>query len=454
MPDEPTVANGHGGQALAVVEKAAIPAAKGDDFAALGSTAVRHSSGTLAEDYLPGLRGPRGVKAIGDMLDDPIIGGSMMAIDKLLGQVEWVWEPRDDSAEARRWADFAATCAEDMSASWADTLTTIGSFRPYGWAYCAIGYKRRLGEQPDDPSNPDALPSSDYDDGLVGWRRIELRPQESLDRWAFDADGWLRGMWQRQDAKPSVLIPLEQALLFRSLSYTDSPQGRSVLRSAYTPWWDKRRIRELELIGIERDLAGLPMAGVPPRILSSQSTSEDRLKLQAFQQVVTGVRRNAQEGLIWPLEYDENGNKIYTFDLLGTGSRRQIDISEVIARKNAEMAISVLTDWLLLGHEQTGSRAVAGTKVDVFTAALDAWSRSTAGVFNAHGTPRLMAMNGAPKRLAPKLRPANVEKVDIAEFASSISSLLTAGGLTPDATLEDRIRDVLGLPPRQDASAA
>ncbi|MGI6498023.1 MAG: hypothetical protein ACOX0U_04265 [Oscillospiraceae bacterium] len=52
-------------------------------------------------------------------------------------------------------------------------------------------------------------------------------------------------------------------MIFRTKSRKGSPEGRSILRNAYRSWYFKRRIQEIEGIGIERDLAGFPTLTAP-----------------------------------------------------------------------------------------------------------------------------------------------------------------------------------------------
>lgn len=66
-------------------------------------------------------------------------------------------------------------------------------------------------------------------------------------------------------------IPMSKAMLFRTESVKDNPEGRSILRNAYRSWYFKRRIQEIEAIGIERDLAGLPVIHAPERLRWSLS---------------------------------------------------------------------------------------------------------------------------------------------------------------------------------------
>ena len=83
-------------------------------------------------------------------------------------------------------------------------------------------------------------------------------------RWIFDTSGGVQGIVQL--APPyyqNVTLPIEKCLLFRTTTVKGNPEGRSMLRNAYRPWYMKKRIEEFEAIGVERDLAGLPVGKVP-----------------------------------------------------------------------------------------------------------------------------------------------------------------------------------------------
>jgi hypothetical protein len=348
----------------------AAPVLKAEEnsMAEIGSSGLIAYNGVLAEESNPQLQGDKAVATYREMTRDPVVGGALLAIDNLVRRVEWTFEAPEDQDlgdEGQRWVDHCQSCLGDMSMSWDDTVSSIFTMVPYGWSYHNVVLKQRLGEQPDSDG---ALPSSDYDDGLIGWRKISLRAQESRLRWELGPHGEIKGMWQQVFllGQPAVLIPIQNAGLFRTSAHKNNPEGQSVLRSALTPWWAKRRINELEGIGIERDLAGLPVAWVPEEILHPNATPAQKQQAAAFKRMVTNVRRNTMEGTLFPLAYDEHGNKRYDFTLLSSGSRRQIDIDAVIARKNQEIAICLLADFLLLGHEAVGSKALGSSKIDLW----------------------------------------------------------------------------------------
>ncbi len=437
-----------------LVEKAR--AAGGEDFVELGVTGLQHYGGVLAEEFRPVLQGDRAVATYKEMSEeDPTIGGSLLTIDNLVRQVPWAFEPRPGTgAEGQRWADHMQSCLDDMSMSWADTISSIFTQVPYGWSYHNVVLKRREGEQPDRPTDPKAKPSSDYDDGLVGWRGIYPRSQDSKLRWEFDpTTGKTLGMWQQIQGGAAVFIPLERSALFRTSTRKNSPEGVSVLRSAHRPWYFLRRIEEHEGIGIERDLAGLPVGGVPASWLSSKATPEQAQTVRIMKQVLANIRRNANEGLLWPTDYDDKGNERFPLKLMSSGSRRQFDLNAVIMRKRGEMALCLLTDWLLLGHEGVGSRALAEPRVDGFNQALGTWTQGVAGVFDSHLTPRVMRANGVPAKLAPKLRPGKVKQVDVERFATAWSQLVSSGAVTNDEPTENWARGEIGAPPLEGEAA-
>ncbi len=449
-----TSANGSAAVDEEQVEKAR--ATGGNDFVELGGTGLQQYGGVLAEEFRPALQGDRATatwKEMGE--EDPTIGGSLLTVDNLVRQVPWTFEPaRDSGSEGQRWADHCQSCLDDMSMSWPDTVSAVFSMVQYGWSFFNVPLKRRDGEQPYRPDDANAKPNSDFDDGLVGWRGLMERSQDSKLRWEFDAQGKVRGMWQQVQGGAPVLIPIERSALFRTTARKGNPEGRSTLRSAHRPWYFLRRIEEHEGIGIERDLAGLPIAYVPPNMLSSRASVEEKAAVAAIKRMLANVRRNANEGMLFPLEYDADKNKKYVFELVSSGSRRQFDLNTVIMRKRQEMALCLLTDWLLIGHENVGSRSLGETRFDGFAQALAAWTQSVAGVFNAHLTPRLMRANGVSPKLTPRLRAGKVEQVDIERFAGAWSQLISSGAFTNTLETENWARRKVDAPEIDDAEWA
>lgn len=424
--------------------------AEKDDMIELGSSGLRRTSGFVIDDFVTNLQGQKGAKVWREMSDnDPIIGAMMFAIERLILEIGWDVEPYTDSVdtevtpEAEANAQFVEECMADMSESWSTTLQQILSFLIYGFAPCEIVYKRRNGMDQKDGSR-----RSKHNDGKIGWRKVALRAQETVWSWQFDETGSIEGVNQLDPYvhKGVVFIPIEKLLLFRTVSARNNPEGRSILRNAYRPWKFKRTIEEIEAVGIERDLAGLPVAYVPPTMLSSTATPQEVAARNAIQAMIRGIKRNENEGILFPLAYDAQGRETYKLELLSSGGSRQFNTDAIVARYDQRISMVVLADFILLGHENVGSFALGTSKIDLFTTAIQQICNSIAEVFNDHALPRLFKLNGMDTSKLPKIKPQQIAHVDLPMLGDFISKMVQAGAITVDSGLDEYLRELTNLP--------
>ena len=411
------------------------------DFLELGSSGLRRAGGYINEEFLPTLQGVKGFKVYREMSDnDPVVGAMLYAIDKVITRLEWHVEGEDE-----RTAEFVEQCLNDMSDSWDATLQNILSMLTYGWSFHELVYKIRGGQ------TGDARTNSQYKDFRIGWRKWPVRAQETLQEWMIETNGGIQGMIQMDPSGGGLhRIPIDKALLFRTTTSRNNPEGKSLLRNAYRPWFFKRRIEEIEAIGIERDLAGLPMAYVPPEYLSSTATPAQKAVLTAITDIVQNVKRNEQEGIVFPSAYDEQGNRVFDLTLLSATGGRQFDTGGVIQRYDQRIAMSLLSDFLLLGSDRVGSFALGTAKVDLWTLAVDSIAKSIAEVVNQYAIPRLLKLNAMRTDKLPYLTYGQVSSVELTEVADFVSKLASAGVLLPDRELESHLRMLADLPDSED----
>lgn len=413
------------------------------DYREVGATGLKRFSGFIYEEFLPELTGWQGVRVYKEMSsNDATIGAVLFAIKSLTRKCKWFTEPASNKPQDVEAAEFLETCMNDMSQTWTDTIDEIMSMLEYGHCVNEIVYKRRCGES--------FLPSmrSKYVDGRIGWRKLPIRAQDTLYRWQFDDHGAIQGV--EQLAPPhylNVTIPVEKFLLFRTTTLKNDPQGRSILRTAYRSWYMKKEIENIEAIGVERDLAGLPCAWVPPELLSQNATQNSKALLSAIREIVVNVRRNAQEGVIMPLDYDQNGKPRFDFKLLSTGGTRQFDTSAIITRYDQRIAMTAMADFLLLGQDKVGSFALSSTKTNLFSTAIGSFLDIIADVFNRFAIPRLFALNDFQITNYPKIKHGDLGHVDLTELGNFIQRLAAAGmPLFPNGELEKHLLEVAGMP--------
>lgn len=405
-----------------------------------GRIGQKRWEGIFAEEFLPELSGMRGIKVYSEMeKNDDTVGAIMFAIKMLIRQVKWHIEPGGDCAKDREAAEFVESCMDDMQNTWTDTISEILSFLPYGWSFHEIVYKRRNGK------SHNRQTSSKYSDGLIGWQKIPPRAQDTLYRWEYDDKDNLIGMTQQPPPNYGLLtIPISKAMLFRTESAKDNPEGRSILRNAYRSWYFKRRIQEIEAIGIERDLAGLPVLYAKEDIDIWDSDDPDMVKINnALISMVKNIRRNEYEGLVLPSGYKA--------ELLSTGGTRQFDTNAIINRYDAKIAQTVLADFIMLGHEKTGSFALSEDKTELFSVALGAFLDVICETFNNKGIPSLIDLNGSHFDGItdyPQLAHGDVDKRDITKLSTFLKDMVGVGVLIPDEDLEDYVREAANLPER------
>ena len=410
----------------------------------IGQLRYGHSgTGTIFfEEFLQELRGIKGVQAYTEMADnDATIGAILFAIEMLMRNVDFKIEPAGNSAKDKAAAEFVESCMDDMEQTWADTLSEILSFMTYGWSYHEIVYTRRVGKT----SSP--ITNSKYADGLIGWRKLPIRSQDTLYGWEYkDGTDDLIGMTQVPPPDyERVTIPLDKALHFRTRSRKNNPEGRSILRTAYRAYYFKKRLEEIEGYGMERDLAGFPVLYAPADMDIWDEEDEDMQKtLARAEYIVSSIRRDAREGLVIP--GGENGWKL---ELLASSSKRQFDTNAIIDRYDKRIATSVLADFTMLGQQQVGSFALADSKTKIFALAIGTYLDVICEVFNNQAIPRLIDINGDHfKGITdyPTMTHGDIEETDLAQFASFIKEMIGSGVLQPDEELEKEVRRVGGLP--------
>ena len=406
----------------------------------IGRIGQRRCGGTFYEEFLPAFRGRRGAGVYREMsVNDDIVGAILFAIEMLVRQCAWNVEPGGTTAKDREAVEFVQSCMDDMQDTWTDTISEILSFLTYGWSLHEIVYKRRMG------NTRDSRTRSKYSDGLIGWKKLPIRAQETLYRWEYDQEDNLTGMTQQPPPDFGMFtIPMEKALLFRTKSRKNNPEGRSILRNAYRSWYFKRRIQEIEGIGIERDLAGLPVIHGPEGLDLWDDAVDDNVKIRTgLERMVRSIRRDEMEGIVLP-----NG---FELELLSSGGTRQFDTNAIINRYDTRIAMTVLADFIFLGHDHSGSWALSSDKTELFSVAIGAFLDIICETFNSQGIPPLIDMNGehfAGITGYPKMTHGDIEDVDITKVSAFVKDMIGIGLLIPDDGLEDYIRQIGHLPER------
>lgn len=412
----------------------------GNSLKELGRLGQKRYGGFFYEEFLRELQGKKGMAVYQEMSEnDDTIGAILFSIEMLIRQASWDVKPGGTTPADEEARDFVLSCMDDMSDTWSDTISEILSFLTYGWSAHEIVYKRRCGKR----SDPQLR--SKYTDGLIGWQKLPIRSQDTLYEWLYDDNDNIRGIIQNPPPDFGFIeIPVEKLLLFKTKSRKGNPEGRSILRNAYRDWYFKRRIQEIEGIGIERDLAGFPVLTAPEGLDIWNAEDSEMVAIKnAAENIVQNIRRDSLEGLVAP-----NG---WELKLLTSGGQRQFDTSAVIERYDSRMAMTCMADFILLGHQNVGSFALSSDKTKMFSMAIGSYLDIICEVFNNQAIPALIDINGdyfSGITDYPTLTHGDVEDANLEKLGDYISKMITCGALIPDESVEDFVREQAGMPER------
>jgi hypothetical protein len=420
------------------------------DLSVLGTSGLQHQNGRVDTEMSRHLCGNRGPLLYAEMADNSAVIGAVINIVKsFLRQATWVTTPSDEKdPESIDWADFVEGCRNDMSHTWSDFISEVLSLVPYGWSFFELCYKERRGVTNQESSD------SKYDDGLIGWRKISIRPQNTLYKWKFDDEMGVQGMWQLPPNQGfysaagqnngAVLIPMERALLFRTESTGNNPQGRSLLRNSVQPYLFVKRMQEIEAVGTERDLSGYPVFEAPLSMFSGGG--ENHAMLAQLQQTLCDIRRDGREGAVVPCEVDSDGPTGFKLRLMTGGGTRALNLDAIIRRHESRMAMPLLAEFILLGTDKVGSFSMHASKQDVFATSLRGLLQSIADVINRYGVTRLCRINGCPVDKIPTLVPGDVAAPPLNEIVAYVQGMASAGMIMHDAATERWVRQQAGMP--------
>jgi len=399
-----------------------------DLYSEMGRSGLIQYAGYLHEEIQPELVGRQWRRVAKQMLmNDAMINAMFHTVEILCRQVKFdiiggTSDPKGDEAR-----DFVkGAILEDMNQPFTETLSECLTMLPWGWHWAEIVYKKRNGPTEDGTS-------SIFNDGKIGFRKWAPRAQETLLHWAFDQNGDVQAMVQLSPPDwHTTAIPISKSLLFRTSTNKSNPEGRSLLRAVYVPYYFSSKIQNLEGVGVERDATGIPWMSIPSEYMSPTATDSQKAIYETAKSIVTNVRNSEQAGFVVPSDTwkDANGAptsvKMFDCGLLQSGGAKQYDTAKIIERWDRRKLMVMLADFIVMGHERVGSFALADAKTDLFADACGGYLDAIIEVVNRYAIPRLLKVNNMPTDKPPKMIHGDIENVDLNEIGTFILHLAQA----------------------------
>ena len=409
-------------------------------FRELGVSGLPQFGGIVMVETDPKLSGILGVRKY-DMMrrTDPTAAAMYAVLSLPIRRVTWSVKPGGPTSADEEAAQFCWSAFEDCTHTFADLVSDICLMFPYGWSWFDMSMKRRSGGR-----------RSKYDDGRVGFAKIAYRSPKRLSHWEF-AEGStdLLGMWQviypGETTGPTsegiVLLPLYRGLLFRTSREGGDPEGLSVYRPAVRPFDYKRRLEQVEGIGLYRRWAGFPLITLPDSATSRDEVGEGEVSdEERAEDLVLAIYEDRMMGTYTPAGWE--------IEFGGPQGAVDPTMSNTIIRKDAEMSRAILAQWLMLGSRDVGTQALATTLLDMFYDSCDAFLSSIAQELNQRAIPYLFRFNPWPGLTAyPTLIHTSTKTLELPAVGEFVRAVAAGGLLSPDRPTENFLRSLIpGMP--------
>lgn len=414
-------------------------------FSEIGVSGLERYSGIIGEEWLNELGDLyKSNKIYKEMRDnEPLLGAILFAAEMYVRRVKWYVKEGGISDKAMKKADFLESCMQDFTdQNWNDIISEALSFLPFGWSVAEKVFKLRKEGK------------SKFPDGKVGWARWGFRAQETLFEWKYDNNSKLIGLTQCDPVNMHYIdIPIKKLLLFRTKVYKDNPQGRSIFRTAFKPWWFKKHLEEFEAIGLEHNAVGVVVGWVPKSVLTD--STQAALKTN-FGNAITKIQTGKGAAILLPLEYDANKNKKYDITLL-QGSSKSSEIAQIgatIERYEMRMLQSCLYEISMIGTKGGGSYALAENKSNSFVLALSTLLEIIKSVINDNAVNELFKINGDDMTELPTIEFMPIVKADLKEVGEYLKNLAASGAtIWPNRALSKFLMEIANMPIQTDDEA-
>ncbi len=416
----------------------------------VGITGLAVTNGTIIEEANRVFRYPQFLKTINEMRTDPTVNAALSLYRMLMTRVEWTIKPPENATDTdKARAAFIQSCMDDMENTWPQFISEVITYLEYGFSVQEKVFRRRLTRN-----------GSKYNDNLIGLRKITPRSQETIRHWNFSEDGrelisvgqsvknMQNGQRYLQLVDPQdglITITRPKFLLFSADSVKGNPEGKSVLKSVYLPYKQLTLLKDQLLLGIAKDLAAIPVMGLPAKMMMADADPADVAAYTAYKTMMANVANGTQRGIAYPLMYDDNNNKIFDFQLLEAKGQSKFDLPAIIQQLQNDILVALSADVITLGTDMTGSFSIKDTKTNLCAMAVEHRLNEIRDVLNNDLMKQLFELNGWKQDRMPTFEFGDIADVDSEAFSKMVQRAASVGLIEVDRAWLNKIREVGGV---------
>lgn len=415
----------------------------------IGSTGLNIFSGITQEELKSDLNFPNCISTYKLMTYSPAINAPLSLKKAMLSKVKWkIVPPKDATEEEKNKADIINQMLfQDMEKSFEDFIEDVFSTQEYGFSVFEKVFRRRTKSA-----------GSIFDDGLIGIRKLAHRHQQSIQKFIFSDDGNdvigvkqvitntndPLGRYIKRGTE--VVIPRSKFMLFTVGTNSDNPFGVSPLRNAYLPWKYLSAIEELEAVGVQKELHGIPVFRIPAQYMSADAPPEQKAAFEAMKNIGRNLQAGNQSCIFLPSNIDMDGrNPLFDIELLSTDGKRSFDIDAIKRYYKELIFISLGADVLLLGSSSTGSYALGSLKNTLVGNDVEAFVKRIKRVINDDLIASIYELNSWSMDRMCQIDFDGVEDTDLETLSKAFQRLGATGYLPKTPEVINRALDSLGI---------
>lgn len=405
--------------------------------------------GVTTEEIKRELNFPYSIKTYKQMSYHSAINSALTLFENIINKATWEFKPPANATAAElEQCKIIASMMQDMEGSWTEFIRDVLSSNVFGFAVHEKVYRKRY------KSN-----GSMFNDGYIGWKKLPLRSQETIEKFIFSANGnEIEGVKQnlsnvsdpynRYSARTenTVVLPRSKFMLFRTGKHRGDPFGKSPLRDAYLAWRFLTSLEELEAVGIAKDLNGLPVLSIPAQYLSADASPDQKAIKSYYENCMRNLQMNNQAAMVLPSAYDpDTKQQMFKLELLSNSGQKSFDISKVKEYYKNLIFTSMAADILIMGQGSTGSFALGSIKNSLSASHAENLLSNITEVLNNDLIRQTYELNNWPTDRMGKFDFDGIEPTDLETFSKAVQRMGATGYIPKNLEVINTVLDSLGI---------
>jgi len=432
------------------IEKAVSPLDQPERFrmGEIGSIGRPTFAGVTQDELKRELNWPQSINTFKSMTEHSAVNAPLTLFENIISKATWNYKPPEEPTEQEKeQAKIINQMMQDMEQPWSEFVRDTLSANIFGFSVHEKVFRKRLKAN-----------GSLYDDGVIGWKKLPIRVQESISKFLFSDDGnEIIGVQQNLSAindiynrfsKRSNLInlPRSKFMLFRTGKHRGDPFGKSPLRDAYLAWRFLTALEELEATGVAKDLNGLPVLYLPAQYLAADAPPEVQAIRLYYENVMRNLQMNEQSAVILPQVIDsESRMPMFKLDLLSVDGKKNFDISKIKEYYKNLIFTSLFADVLQMGQSTTGSFALGAIKNSLSGAYAERLISNIAEVLQNDLIKMTYELNGWETSRMGKFDFDGIEPADLETFSKAVQRMGATGYIPKSLDVVNAVLESLGI---------